>query len=261
MGELALVTGATSGIGAAYSWLLAKKGWDLVITGRRRDIIEKRAEEIRTKFGVIVHVAILDFSNNEDFTAFKEQYLITKRYGFLVNCVGYSNHSNFFGTHFSINAKMIDVHINRMAEIIHMVVPGMKISGGTIVNVSSLAGFLPSLSDPFYSGTKSFINTYSESIAMILLRDNIVVQSLCPGFTKTDFHKNMNLDSRVFKNRGLKRWMTPKAVVNYSYKKLKPGKVIVIPGFFNKIIYFSLRFIPKKRYYKIAGRSRVLDEK
>lgn len=260
MEKLALVTGATSGIGYAYSELLAKKGWDLVITGRRVDIINEKAEYLRKKFHINVDVAIVDFTDVHSFSQFREEFLKNRRYTFLVNNVGFSNHCDFFATDFDKVHSMIEVHISRMAEIIHVLVPYMKMAGGTIINVSSLAGFLPSLSDPFYAGSKAFINTYSESIAMILSFSGIKVQTLCPGFTRTDFHKDMNLDKKAFKNRGLKRWMSAKAVVRYSYRKIKSSKTVIIPGWTNRLVYHVTRLIPKRTYYKMAMKKRVLDE-
>ncbi len=262
MNKLALITGATSGIGLAYSRLLGKNGWNLIITGRREAIIREQGKRIAEDYNVSVRVAIVDFNNGESYEQFLKEYVSNNNIGFLVNNVGFSNHSNFFNSKFNMNHKMIETHISRLTEITHMVVPFMKEKGdGCIINVSSLAGFLPSLSDPFYSGTKSFINTYSESISLILKRDNIIVQSLCPGFTKTDFHKKMKLKDSVFKNKGLKRWMSPEDVASYSYRKLKLGRVIVIPGFTNRVIYQFIRFIPKKIYYSIALKKRVLNEK
>lgn len=260
MDKLALVTGGTSGIGFAYSELLAKKGWNLVITGRRVEVIEEKAAYLRKKYHIDVDVIIVDFSSDDSFSWFRDNILKKRKITFLVNNVGFSNHCDFFATEFSILHKMLEVHISRMSEIIHLLVPYMKLTGGTIINVSSLAGYLPSLSDPFYSGSKAFINTYSESIAMILSFSGIKVQTLCPGFTKTDFHKDMGLDKRVFKNRGLKRWMSAKSVVKYSYRKIKSSKTVVIPGFTNRVIYHITRLLPKKTYYKLAIRKRVLDE-
>lgn len=260
--KTALITGATSGIGKAYSTLLAKEGWNLIITGRREDLIRSHSKELETLYNIKVQVVIVDFNNRESYDILLDDYVKNDEYqiGFLINNVGFSNRNDFFNSDFEQNHIMIDAHITKLSEITHYVVAGMKKRGcGTIINVSSLVGFLPSLHDPFYSGTKSFINIYSESIAMILKPHNIVIQSLCPGFTRTDFHKNMNLKENVLKNRGLKRWMTPEDVVNYSYKKLKIGRVIVIPGISNRVVYNAVKLLPKSIYYRLAGRRRVLN--
>lgn len=260
MEKLAVVAGATSGIGEAYAKLLAQNGWNLILTGRREEKIKLVAKELED-LGVNTEVIITDFNTSNSFHDFIS-FIKNKKVGFLVNCVGFSNHSDFFNSDFNKSHKMIEAHISCMTETIHCVVPGMKeLGGGVIVNVSSLAGFLPSLSDPFYSGTKSFINTYSESISMILKNDNISVQSLCPGYTYTDFHKNMNLPKEAFKNKGLKRWLKAKDVALYSYRRVYKDDVIVIPGFCNKIIYRVVKLLPKKLYYKMAGRKRALDGK
>lgn len=260
MGKLGLITGATSGIGKSYSELLAKNGWNLILTGRR-DHIRTHGDNLRSKFNIEVDIVIVDFSNRDQYDIFLNEYVIkySDNIGFLINNVGFSNRSNFFDTEFNHNHKMIDAHITKLSEVTHYVVNGMKKQGGgTIVNVSSLVGFLPSLHDPFYSASKGFINNYSESIAMILKNNNIVVQSLCPGFTRTDFHKNMSLKDSVLKSKGLKRWMLPDDVVNYSYKKLKIGRVIVIPGLANRVVYRAVKLMPKRLYYLLAGTRKVL---
>ena len=230
-----------------------------LITGRRTELITTLARDIEAEFGVTVEVAIVDFNSTSSFDLFITSYVINRSIGFLVNSVGFSNRNIFFDSDFSVNHKMIQAHISCHTQVIHHVVQGMRERRqGSIVTVSSLVGFLPSLHDPFYSGTKSFLNTYSESIALILREFNITVQSLCPGFTHTDFHNNMNLKASVFKNRGLKRWMSPVDVVNYSYKKLGLGKVIVIPGIANKIIYTVVRLIPRGLYYRLASKKKML---
>lgn len=264
MNKTALITGATSGIGKAYSILLAENGWDLILTGRRENIIRSHGKYLESRYHINVDVVLVDFNNRESFQCFLTDYVkdSIKNIGFLVNNVGFSNRNVFFNTSFEKNHTMIEVHISCLTEITHYVVEGMRKRGnGVIVNVSSLVGFLPSLHDPFYSGTKSFINIYSESIAMILKPDNIIVQSLCPGFTRTDFHKDMNLKNEVFTNRGLKRWMSPGDVVKYSYKNLRLGRVIVIPGLSNRIVYRFVQVLPKSMYYFLAGKKRMTDEK
>ncbi|MGL1890306.1 MAG: SDR family NAD(P)-dependent oxidoreductase [Spirochaetaceae bacterium] len=251
---LALITGATSGIGAEYSRLLAGYGWDLIITGRRSELLNENAKQIQKEFNVKVTAIIVDFSDATSFDSFFHN-VCNNKILFLVNNVGFSNHTNFFDTPHSGNYKMIDVHVERTTRLIHQIVPGMKKEGrGTIINVSSLAGFLPSLSDPFYAASKSFLSTYSESISMILKPNGIIVQSLCPGFTKTDFHRGRSIKKR-------EKWMSALDVVRYSYKSIGFGRVVIIPGFFNRVVYNIIRFMPKKLYYKIAGGRRVLNEK
>lgn len=132
---------------------------------------------------------------------------------------------------------------------------------GTIVNVSSLAAFNQFAESAMYCSTKRFLVTFSECLAMELSKYGVKVQCLCPGFTRTDFHSKLKMEESKLGNKGIVRWMTADEVVKYSIEKLdKTLKVIVIPGFFNRVIYNLLKFIPKAIYYRVANKGWALME-
>ena len=151
---------------------------------------------------------------------------------------------------------MVQVHINAMLQLTHKVIPRMIKNGkGFIINVSSVAAFLASPQHELYCSTKAFINVFSESLAMSLKDHHIKVQSLCPGLTRTDFHQKLNWNPENLKNRGLAKWMTPDFVVQKSIAALNKNKVIVIPGMIYKLLYFSLKILPRSIYYFLAIKS------
>ncbi len=252
--KYALITGGTSGIGAAYARELARRGYNIVITGRRREVIEKTAAEIRKRFKVEVEVVLADFTQREDVDRLLKR-AEEMDIEFLVNNVGFGNKKVFLEDTYEEQRKMLDVQIDAMCRITHMVSKKMKASGrGNIINVSSLAAFTPASFNHLYSASKSFIVTFSEALHIDLMESGVGVQVVCPGFTKTDFHREMEMEEKTFENRGLVRWMEAERVVEISLKKLEKGGGVCIPGICNKILYLLLKFLPKGVYYKMAKR-------
>ncbi len=252
--KYALITGATSGIGASYARLLAKNNYNLIITGRREEVIKSVAKEIRDKYGVFVKVVIVDFTISKDI-----QKLLLEinpfNIEFLVNNVGFGHKKVFLEDEYSIQKSMIDVHIDAMCRITHVIANKMKARGrGAIVNVSSMAAYSPAAFNHLYSASKVFINNFSESLYLDLIEYNVNVQALCPGFTKTDFHRGLDIDSKTFKDRGLIRWMTPAKVAKESYDLVLKRGGLYIPGISNKLLYIISKLLPKRIYYLIARR-------
>lgn len=257
MGSLAVITGATSGFGKEFSRALAARGYNLIIIGRREEELNNVAKEIINEFKVDVHTKILDLSNEKELDNLAEELSKRKDIEFLVNNAGHGAEDSFTEDKYENQEEMIKVHVIATVKLCYNVSKQMKDKQrGFIINTSSLASFNVFPTSAMYCATKSFLTSFSQSLAMELAKYNIKVQALCPGFAKTDFHKRLNMDESKLKNRGIIRWMSAKEVVNYSLKNIdKKYKVIVIPGFWNKIIYNILKLIPKKLYYKMASKS------
>ncbi|MEA3328973.1 MAG: SDR family oxidoreductase [Candidatus Omnitrophota bacterium] len=252
--KYALITGATSGIGASFARLLAQSGYNLIITGRREKIIQKVADELKANYRIDVQVILADFSQENDLDCLVMYLNKIDNIEILINNAGFGSRKIFFEDNFNNQEIMLKVHINAAVRLTHTIVPKMIKNGkGIIINVSSLAAFLPSSTTGLYCATKAFINSFSESMHLILKSKNIKVQALCPGFTKTDFHQKLDIGQSKLKNRGIIRWMAADEVVKISLSSLKKGKVIVIPGFFNKLIKLLITILPKNVYYKLAS--------
>lgn len=254
MDKIAVITGATSGIGKEFSIRLAEKGYNLILTGRRKELLNDVAANIRKKFNVNVEVKILDISNRDELDNFIEYIKNQNNIEFLVNNAGHGAKDTFTRDSIKNQEEMINVHVLATVRLCHVVANKMKErKKGYIINLSSIASFNSFPTSGMYCATKGFLTSFSQSLALELLDYNIKVQALCPGFTRTDFHKKLNMDESKLRNKGVVKWMTPKEVVNISLNNIdKKLKVIVIPGFGNKVMCILSRFAPKSIYYKIA---------
>ena len=253
----AIVTGATSGIGKSFATSFAKMGLNVLITGRREPILQTIAEELSQKYNVKVDIAVGDLADKAYVDSLATKIKSIGEIEYLVNNDGYGNRDSFFNGVFNEQEKMLDVHIYALTQLVHITGNIMKEQKfGNIINTSSLASFFPIPTGEFYCSTKAFINIFTESVFIGLRKHNIKVQCLCPGFTYTDFHRKLNIEDSKRVNRFLIRWMSADEVVRISLKNLKKkDKVIVVPGFTNKLLYFASYLIPRKLYYKFATSS------
>jgi len=243
---IALVTGATSGIGKAFALRLAADGYDLVITGRRTEVITGVAEAIRAAHGVSVEVVIADFAHEQDIVRLEQRIGSMAQLDLLVNNAGYGIEGGFVEEPVEHTLTMNRVHMDVPVRFCKAALAGMLKRGtGDIINVSSVAAFTPTPTMPAYGATKAYLNSFSEALASSLHGTGIRVQALCPGFTKTDFHLRMGYTKEYWRNHGIVRWMTPEEVVRVSLRAIGNGRVICIPGFWNHVGLLAGRTRPK----------------
>ncbi|UCH42478.1 MAG: SDR family oxidoreductase [Dehalococcoidales bacterium] len=249
-----MITGATSGIGAAYAKRLAADGYDLILTGRRQEIIQKLADELADKHKIKVKVLIVELSDDNDIQKLIDTVTSTDDMEVLINNAGFDpDEKHFMGMEFRDVERMIKVHQIVPVRLAYAVVPKMeKRRKGTIINVSSAGAFLPSPNIVIYGATKSFLKMFSESLYMDLREKGIKVQVLCPGLTRTDFHRGLP-EERYQKISSDFHWMTADQVVDYSLKCLKKNnQPICIPGMRNRLYSALIPVLPKAIYYRIA---------
>jgi uncharacterized protein len=252
MNKIAIITGATSGIGASFAKILASRGYNLIITGRRKEKIQKLANELSKKYNIKIEVIIAELSNEKDIKDIIKHISKIKNIDILINNAGYSIYKNYSDTTITEIEKIVSVHILTVMKTISAVLPKMIRQGyGNIINVSSLGAILPIKKDAVYCGTKSFLNTFSESLYMEVRDKGIKVQALCPGLTRTDFHSKLNMKSSDKNKLEKFKRMAPDEVVDYSLRSLKKNKVICIPGSRKKLIAKLVSILPKSLYYKI----------
>ncbi len=258
--KIAFISGATSGIGAAFAKHFVSSGYDLIITGHPDDPVDLLLNELIEKYSAEIQLILADLSNERDLAALDELIKNDDRIEVLVNNAGYLDGIPFLNNKSEKLVQMIKVHIETPVRFVHAVLPNMIKNGkGIIINLSSLAAYTPFPQYAMYPSTKMFNIGFTESLHITLRDKGIKFQVLCPGFVRTNFHKRAGISLSDYKNKGLIRWLTPEKVVEISIHNLKKkNKVIVIPGNINKIVRLISLLIPRWLYYNLA--SRFLNE-
>jgi uncharacterized protein len=244
---VALVTGASSGIGETYARTLARKGYRLILVARRKEKLEKLAAE----FGN-AEILTADLSADPDIRKVEARIAAEPDLEFLVNNAGFGVPGYFWKADLEALDRMHHLHIIAIERLTHAALQGMtRRRKGYIVNVSSVAGFFNTLKGAGYCATKSWINRFTEGLYLELkhLRSPVRVQALCPGFTHTEFHDVIKMDrERIAKSL----WMTAEEVVEDSLRGLERNRLIVIPGWRYRLFVRINCFLPQSLKHYIA---------
>ncbi|MCX5993956.1 MAG: SDR family oxidoreductase [Chloroflexi bacterium] len=248
----AMVTGASSGIGEAYTRLLASLGYDLIIVARRKDRLVSIAREMQDKYGVSVTVLQGNLCSEKDVSTIEEIVLDTADLSVLINNAGFGTLGPFVDVDISKSLNMIALHVTAPTRLVKAALPGMLARReGIIVNVASVAPFLPVSGNVIYNGTKSYLIAFSECLQLEVESAGIRVQALCPGFTRTGFHSVDEYKSVDFSTIPTFMWMPAEKVVEQSWQALRRKKVVFIPGFINRMtctIFSGLfKYLARKR--------------
>ncbi|HXX89640.1 MAG TPA: SDR family oxidoreductase [Acidimicrobiales bacterium] len=226
----AVVTGASSGIGAAYAARLAGDGWDLSIVARRRDRLDALAGRLTADHGVDVEVLAADLGSPGQLAQLVDE---VERRGpdMLVNAAGLAYYMPFAQLPGDKARELVEVNVLAPVLLCRAALPSMRERGsGSIVNVASLLAFSGAVEAPFmprravYAATKSFLVTYSEILAGEVRGDGVRVQVVCPGVVRSEFHSRQGLDLSDVPA------MEPELVVEASLADLETGAVVSVPG-------------------------------
>ncbi|MGH3470750.1 MAG: SDR family NAD(P)-dependent oxidoreductase [Nocardioidaceae bacterium] len=246
----ALITGATSGIGLAFSRALASEGYDLVLVARGQARLMTVATELASKYGVRCEEHPADLSDLEE-TRTVEKRLMTAPVDLLVNNAGFGLGRTFHKTDIEAEQASMDVLVRAVMRLTHAALPPMLDRGsGEIVNVSSVAGFLPRGS---YAANKAWVTSFSAWANARYKARGVKVMALCPGFTHTEFHQRMGANMS-----GVKTWMWLDAddLVRVALRDLRAGKAISIPSLRYKAAVAAARIAPRGLVEKAARRGR-----
>ena len=246
--KTALITGASSGIGTAFAQELAMRQINLILVARSQDKLYQLAEQLQHQAPIKVEVIVQDLTEQQ---AAKKVYDLIEKKGisidFLVNNAGFGDYGAFSQRELPRQAEMIQLNIVALVELTHLFLSKMQQRGaGNIINVASIAGFLPLPYLSVYAATKAFVLSFSEALWAENQGTDINILALCPGPTDSNFFKVADFpEGFSYKNND---GLTPaKEVVKDALKALKKKKSNTVSGgFSNQFIVNSSRFLPRE---------------
>jgi short-subunit dehydrogenase len=240
-----LVTGASSGIGAAYARRLAAQGYDLLLVARRVDRLKELAAELANRHGVRAEALPADLTNDGELKVIEDRIAREEHLEFLLNNAGFGVGGRFYESPLEGHYAMHRLHVMATLRLAHAALRKMTAHGkGAVVNVSSVAAFIARPGFVSYQATKAWMNCFTEGLYLELkqARSPVRVQALCPGYTVTEFHDVKGSDrSQV----PASLWTPVELVVDASLEGLERNKLFVVPGWRYKFIVFLLRLIPR----------------
>jgi short-subunit dehydrogenase len=238
----ALVTGASSGIGAEFARRLASRGTGLVLVARDAARLEALAGELRQS--VPVEVLPADLREDAGLTAVEDRLSAARDpVDLLVSNAGYATFGRFRNLDLAGELGMIDLHARGTVRLAHAAVRAMAArGGGGVITVASVAAFPPGPGLATYAATKAFILSLSESLHHEARADGVVVTCLCPGFTRTELQERAGKELRI----PGPLWQSTGQVVDAALTGHARGRVLVIPGVLNKLMAYSTRITPRR---------------
>ena len=240
----ALITGASSGIGLELARIHAERGGDLVLVARRRERLHDIKRELESGHGITVSVIARDLSHPD---AIDEIGNDAVAHGividYLINNAGFGGYGLFHERDWDSDKTMIALNITALTALTRRFLPGMIERGrGRILNVSSMAGFVPGPYQAVYYATKAYVLSFSQAIAHEAAGTGVTVTALCPGSTATEFARAGNLeDVRAFRNTA-----TARSVARAGYRAMLKGKPVVVPGLLNRLAIQLIRVLPRR---------------
>jgi short-subunit dehydrogenase len=249
-GTTALVTGASSGIGAEFARQLARRGADIVAVARRGEELEALAQEIRSATGRQVHVIPFDLSVPRAGRALAERVAEAGvRADTVINCAGIGVTREFGDTNEDELRRQLAVNIDAVVDISHAFLPQLVSSGaGALVNVASLTAYMPVPGMAAYAASKSFVVRFTEALAYELRRSGLTVMALSPGPTATEFYGTSGTEG------GGVRFQTPQDVVAVALLALQRRNppISVVSGGRNRFIRRLMSVLPKPVVLRLA---------
>lgn len=252
----ALITGASSGIGACFARQLAARGADLVLVARDETRLKAAAEALRSRYGAGVEVLVADLLDREDCARVEARLAATasasvRPVDILVNNAGFGLPAPFPHSAIEDEERMLDLLTRVPMRLTHAATPGLTARGrGAVINVSSVAALLPTGT---YGAAKAWLTAFSESLRVDLAPHNVRVLAICPGFTRTEFQERAGMDVSSLPDSA---WLDVDAVVRQALRDLYRGKPISLTGWRYKTYAFAVRHVPRAVAARMA-RSRT----
>jgi short-subunit dehydrogenase len=245
---VALVTGASSGIGEEFARQLAARGYDLVLVARREDRLKALGKQVSATHHVAVETMAADLATDEGRAVLVERIRNAPNFGLLVNNAGFGASGFFHKVSLNMQDQMHRLHVLTTLAVSHAALENLLARPDAdgrcgIINVSSVAGFEQAPTSVSYNATKAWMTSFTNGLAIELTvqQSPVKVQALCPGFTYSEFHDRMAMDRGSIPKA---LWLDAGFVVGESLRGFDRGQLIVVPGWRYKIIVAFLRATP-----------------
>lgn len=238
------ITGASSGIGAAFARRLAAEH-DLLLIARRGDKLAQLASELSKSYGCRAEVMAADLTLEADTQKVAERLAAEPRLILLINNAGFGVKGRFWESPLDIQEQMHKLHVMATVRLTHAALRNLTAhNSGGVINVSSVASFMRSQGSVSYGATKSWMSVFSEALYLELKAagSTVQIQALCPGFTYSEFHETMGVDRASM--AGSKFWHPAEFVVDASLNGLRRNKLFVIPGWRYRLLTSIVTKLP-----------------
>ncbi|MFN8369509.1 MAG: SDR family oxidoreductase [Bacteriovoracaceae bacterium] len=251
-GSWAVVTGASSGIGAEFAKLLAQDQINLILVARRADRLAALGKELKEKYGIEYEVLQHDLSLPDESKKVFNEAVQNKNIQILINNAGIGNLGSFTQSTLENQMQMVNINISSLTELTyyftnHMLHHRMP---SYVINVASIASYAAIPTFSVYCATKSFVKSFSLSLHHELANTNISVTAVAPGGTATDF---MERGGQVVHKNAHKTMMSPETVARIGLKAAFNRKSVVVTGGLNQLITTLSKIIPENCFTKLGG--------
>ena len=256
MVEYALITGASGGIGMELARIAASNNMNLILLARNAEKLMQLRTELEALYPVKVLAVGCDLAKPD--TAEKIAALLSKRGiipDILINNAGFGMYGLFDRIGAETEESMIQLNISSLTTLAKIVYRQMHSRGkGKILNVSSIAGFMPGPWMAVYHATKAYVLSFSEALAAEAKGCGVTVTALCPGPTETNFENRASTGTGIKAFQKFGKLPTAKQVAEFGWKSMMKGKTVAIHGGINRLLIFLIRFLPRKTVANIAGK-------
>jgi uncharacterized protein len=247
-----LITGASSGIGLELAYINAQKGNNAVLIARNNKRLEEIKHEIENKYKTKVYIIAKDLSiKNAPLDVYTELKQKNIQIDYLINNAGFGDYGMFTETSWEKEEQMINLNISALTQFTKLFLKDMVARGnGKIMNVASIASFIPGPLMAVYFATKSYVLHFSEAINNEVQGKGVTITALCPGPTESGFQNAAAMqESKMFEGKKIPSSLE---VAKYGYDAMIKGKSVAVHGFMNNIMVNSVRFTPRNLIVKIV---------
>lgn len=244
----ALITGATSGLGAAFTRRLARDGHHLVLVARDEERLQEQAAGLRDRHGVEASVLAADLATDEGISAVEERLGDRRRpVDLLINNAGFGNKGTYLDVPLRDELTMLKVHCEAVLRLTSAGAASMRERGrGGVVNVASVAAFVPRGT---YGASKAWVVQFTQGAAKELADSGVRLMALCPGFVRTEFHERAGMDAGSVPKW---MWLDADAVAEAAMKDLARGRSLSIPDARYKALMGAARLVPRELLTKAS---------